>query len=120
MTERGDISRRQFLGNLTIAGGSLLLNKNVGRLPRQQVNEFSSPSLIYTSRNGTPYQNMEKVIEMMGGIGNIIGLDDVVIIKPNCQWVNQGVTNISAVRQFIELILGLPDFQGEIDCLGHL
>jgi uncharacterized protein (DUF362 family) len=30
--------------------------------------------------------NLAKVIEMMGGIENLIGPDDVVVIKPNLQW----------------------------------
>ena len=36
--------------------------------------------------NGTPAENLAKVIELVGGIEKIVGSDDVVLIKPNVQW----------------------------------
>lgn len=71
-------------------------------------------SHIYVARNGTPQQNVGKVIEMMGGVGKFIGVNDIVILKPNCQWWNQGRTNLAAMKGCIDLILGIPGFKGEI------
>ena len=50
----------------------------------------------------------------MGGIESIISKDDIVILKPNAQWWNQGMTNTDAMKAFIEEILRIPGFQGEI------
>ncbi|MCX8012619.1 MAG: hypothetical protein N3A64_05660, partial [Desulfobacterota bacterium] len=51
---------------------------------------------------------------MMGGIEKFIGKNDIVILKPNCQWWNQGRTNLAAMKGFIDLVLSIPDFKGEI------
>ena len=69
---------------------------------------------IYEAKNGTPEQNTKKVIEMIGGIENLIGKDDIVVLKPNAQWWNQGMTNTNALKAFIELVLAMPTFKGEI------
>ena len=71
-------------------------------------------SHIYFSRSGSPEQNMAKVLEIMGGIENLIGKDDIVILKPNAQWWNQGGTNTDAMKEFIELVLRIPNFKGEL------
>ena len=74
-----------------------------------------SQSTIYRSLNGTPSENMMKVIDIMGGIENIIGENDVVVIKPNVQWWNHGATNLSALKTLIDLIMNRPGgFLGEV------
>ncbi len=50
----------------------------------------------------------------MGGIEKYIDPDDIVILKPNAQWWNQGRTNLAAMKGFIDLVLEIPDFAGEI------
>ncbi|MBN1569561.1 MAG: DUF362 domain-containing protein [Acidobacteria bacterium] len=58
---------------------------------------------------------MNKLVEMLGGISKIIGPEDVVVIKPNVQWWNQGAPNLAALKRFIELILEMPGgFKGEV------
>jgi hypothetical protein len=69
---------------------------------------------VFVSKNGTPQENVAKVVEMMGGIGRFIGINDIVLLKPNAQWWNQGRTNLAAMKGFIDLVLDLPGFQGEI------
>jgi hypothetical protein len=71
-------------------------------------------STIYQSKNGTPEQNVAKVVEMIGGIESIISKEDIVLIKPNTQWRKHGVTNSNAIKGFIDLILNIPNFSGEI------
>ncbi len=81
---------------------------------KKRINEPQKYSHIYLSRNGIPQQNVKKVMELMGGIEKFIGIRDIVILKPNCQWWNQGRTNLAAMKGFIDLVLGIPNFQGEI------
>ena len=69
---------------------------------------------VFLAKNGSPQQNVKKVIEMMGGIETFIGANDIVLLKPNCQWWNQGRTNLAAMKGFIDLVLEVPGFSGEI------
>ena len=71
-------------------------------------------SHIYVARGGSPEDNMNKVIEMMGGIKSIIDDDDVVVLKPNSQWWNQGMTNTNTMKEFIRQVVEMPGFSGEI------
>ncbi|MGD9972502.1 MAG: hypothetical protein AB7S77_05530 [Desulfatirhabdiaceae bacterium] len=58
---------------------------------------------------------MIHLIEMMGGIESIVSPDDIVLIKPNVQWWNQGAPNLCALKTFIDLIMNRPGgFQGEV------
>jgi len=89
---------------------SQLVTRNVKLQSNQPTN-----SIIYRAVNGTPEQNLKKVIELMGGIEKIIGSDDVVLIKPNVQWWNQGTPNLAALKTFVDLIMERPGgFKGEI------
>lgn len=70
---------------------------------------------LYRAINGTPAKNLAKVIELMGGIEKLIGADDVVVIKPNVQWWNQGAPNLAALKAFVDLIMDRPgEFKGEV------
>jgi hypothetical protein len=72
-------------------------------------------SVIYRSINGTPVENLARVVELMGGIEKVIGYDDVVLIKPNVQWWNQGTPNLAALKAFVDLIMERPGrFNGEV------
>ncbi|MBI5586777.1 MAG: DUF362 domain-containing protein [Deltaproteobacteria bacterium] len=82
---------------------------------------FENPSMgprsiseVYVAKNGTPQQNVSKVVEMMGGIEKFIGKNDIVVLKPNAQWWNQGRTNLAAMKGFIDLVLNIPNFSGEV------
>lgn len=46
----------------------------------------------------------------MGGIERIIEIDDIVILKPNAQWRNQGRTDLAAMKSFMDLVLNIPNF----------
>ncbi len=70
---------------------------------------------VYRAVNGSPSQNLSMVIKLLGGIENIIGEKDVVVIKPNVQWWNQGATNLSALKTLVDLIMNRPSgFYGEV------
>lgn len=69
---------------------------------------------VFISQQGSPEQNVGKVIDMMGGISRFIGRDDIVVLKPNAQRFNQGMTNTDTIKGFIDLVLAIPGFSGEI------
>jgi hypothetical protein len=70
---------------------------------------------LYRSLNGSPAENISRVSELMGGIENVIGSDDVVVIKPNVQWWSHGVPNLSAFKQLVDLIMNRAGgFNGEV------
>ena len=92
--------------------------------PTDQVQHATAPiplgadqdgfSRVYLVRNGTPQQNIAKTIELMGGIESLISPDDIVVLKPNAQWWSQGMTNTDAMQGFIDMVLAIPGFTGEI------
>jgi len=112
------IDRREFIKKLgkhssqIIIGGYVL--ESLLNNPEDVMASISS--YVYLAKNGTPEQNVAKVFEMKyGGIENLIGLDDVVIINPNGQWSNQGGSNCFCCMALIDLILNRPGgFNGEI------
>lgn len=70
---------------------------------------------VYRSVNGSPEKNLMKVIELIGGIEKIVGTDDIVVVKPNVQWWNQGVPNLSALKALVDLIMNRSGgFNGEV------
>ncbi|MBL3617809.1 MAG: DUF362 domain-containing protein [gamma proteobacterium endosymbiont of Lamellibrachia anaximandri] len=115
-----ELSRRGFLTKAGILVGSgaafpFLPNWLKKRLsPISDVNA-AVVSRIFVSKNGTPVTNMQRVIDMAGGITHFIDADDVVVIKPNLQWKNQGYTHTEATKALIEVILNRPGgFSGEV------
>jgi hypothetical protein len=108
-------SRREFLKKMIIAGGVLALGpKALADTPMHKITKDTFCTL-YRSVNGTPENNTIKVIEMMGGIDKIIGSEDIVVIKPNVQWWNQGAPNLSTLKTFVDLIMERPGgFHGEV------
>ena len=71
-------------------------------------------SRVYIARDLSPEDNMKKAIDLTGGIESVIDKDDIVVLKPNAQWWRQGTTNTNNMKGFIELVLDIPDFKGEI------
>jgi len=107
------MSRREFCRRFGSAAAGAVFLPAV--LKAGNVSEpFPAQQLISVARNGSPAQNLDKVLELQGGIDRFVGPEDIVIIKPNCQWRNQGTTNIACVRRLIERILDIDGFQGEI------
>ena len=133
-----NISRRQFLAAAAIAiGGAALslLHRLTGTPPvRAQGIEVSSQAYlpivsrspdgrhhIYVARDGTPVSNVENVIALAGGIQQFVAHDDVVVLKPNGQWPNQGYTHTLSMKALIDVILNRPGgFTGEIIITEHV
>jgi hypothetical protein len=133
VTKKKLLSRR----NLLIGGGAALLAAGgAGFVFRKRIKKFiaartvldsfrATPRLvphdpgkdrttIYVAQGGTPAANIDTVMEKMGGIGAVVGADDIVIIKVSAQWWNQGMTNVAAVKRTIEHIVDLPGFTGDV------
>ena len=110
------MNRRKFFINSLLALGGLLLRRPAyAGIARPRVTAETASATIYRAVNGSPRQNMAKVLDLMGGVSELFGPDDVVAIKPNIQWWNQGVPNLQAVQSLVELILSRPGgFNGEV------
>lgn len=80
-------------------------------LPHDPVRDRTA---LQIARGGSPAENIDSVLGKLGGIGTVVGTDDVVIIKVSAQWWNQGMTNVAAVKRTIEHVLERPGFRGEI------
>lgn len=70
---------------------------------------------VFRAVNGSPSENLIHVIRLMGGIELLVGKYDMVVIKPNVQWWNQGASNLAALNAFADLVMHRPGgFSGEI------
>lgn len=109
-------TRRYFIQKIiTFIGAVAFRGYTKSSVPIKRKNIMNTKSSIYRCINGNPSENMTKVIELMGGIEHLFGPDDVIVIKPNVQWWNQGAPNIAAVNTFVSLIMEHPKgFSGEI------
>jgi len=109
-------TRRDFLRKIGLVGGILALGPRAFAKPMPVKKKTAEVrATIYRAVNGKPDENLTRVIEMLGGIEHIFGPDDVVVIKPNVQWWNQGVPNLSALKTFIDLIMNRAGgFHGEV------
>ncbi len=108
-------SRRAFLKKIIMLSGMFIFRSEVNaKTPGNKITKDASSSL-YRAVNGTPLENITKVIDLIGGIEKIVGVADVVVIKPNVQWWNQGTPNLLAVKTFVELIMERRGgFKGEV------
>lgn len=77
-------------------------------------------SNLFVSRNDAAEQNTQRVFELMGGIQNFIGLNDIVILKPNAQRWYQGMTSTDLMIEFIEMVLQIPGFEGSLSSQGTI
>jgi hypothetical protein len=71
-------------------------------------------SNLYVGQGAGPAANVDAALGKLGGIGKIVGADDIVVIKVSAQWWNQGMTNVAAVKRVVEQVLGRDRFAGEV------
>jgi hypothetical protein len=69
---------------------------------------------IWKASDSNPKQLTERLIAGFGGVDNLFDKDDIIILKVNSQWWNQGMTNTDILESFISNILNMPGFTGEI------
>ena len=89
-------------------------NVKAGAVMQQLGVGLDGKSQVYLAEGGTPENNMAAILDSLGGIETIIKQNDIVILKPNAQWWAQGMTNTDAMKEFIDAVLNMPDFEGEI------
>jgi hypothetical protein len=111
---RFGMSRRQFLRRFGIASGALTFSPFFIDRFESVCAAASRLTRVYKVKNGTALQNTAKVLELMGGIARYISPTDVVVIKGNAQWINQGYTHTECIKGIVEKILEIPGFSGEI------
>ena len=109
-------TRRELIKKSLMAGLPLAVRPSAKEVSQKRRKKVQNPtSTIYRSINGTPQENINKLVEMMGGIQKFIKSEDIVVIKPNVQWWNQGAPNLSALKRFVEIIFEMPGgFRGEV------
>lgn len=108
--------RRTFLKKLLLAAGALVFRyrrSEAGPTPRKAMKNINGT--IFRAVNGSPEQNLKRVVELLGGIDAFVDKDAIVLIKPNIQWWNQGAPNLSTLYTFIKCIMERPGgFSGEV------
>jgi hypothetical protein len=109
-------SRRDFIKKIAAVLGIMAIDQEAFGKPVQTKAVTLDPkSTVYRAINGKPDENLIKVIDLMGGIEKIVASDDIVLIKPNLQWWNQGAPNLLALKTFVDLIMERPGgFKGEV------
>lgn len=109
-------SRREFLRKILVAGSMLAFStKSFAKSMPVKKKTEEVRCTLYRALNGTPQENLHKVVELLGGVEKHIGADDVVVIKPNVQWWNQGAPNLSALKAFVDMIMNHSGgFNGEV------
>ena len=108
-------SRRDFLIKMLAGSIVMLQHDELMDIRPAKRSSHGTQCSLYRAINGSPAENMVKVIDLMGGIEKIVGSEDVVVIKPNVQWWNQGSPNLSALKTFVGLVMDRPGgFRGEV------
>jgi hypothetical protein len=80
-------------------------------LPHDAARERRS---LAVARDHSPAQNVDDVLDKLGGIERFVGTEDIVLVKVSAQWWNQGMTNVAAVKRVLERITSRPHFKGEV------
>lgn len=107
------LSRRQFLKSVALMMGTTAFPFGV-RASHPQTHTRAVANRVYVAKNGDYSQNTNKIWDMLGGPESYFDPNDVVIIKANAQWPNQGYTHTGCIKTVIDRILAMPGFNGEI------
>jgi hypothetical protein len=114
MRHAHQVTRREFLRKYGIASSALTLSPYFIERFSSVCHAASYLTRVYKVTNGDPFQNIAKLLEMAGGISRFIGPTDIVIIKANGQWPNQGYTHTGCIKGVIDAVLAIPGFSGEV------
>jgi hypothetical protein len=109
------VSRRSFLRSSGIASSALTLSPFFLERMTAVSEATGGPTQVFKVMNGTDcFQNIAKLWELLCGPAAYISPTDVVVIKGNAQWPNQGYTHTGCIKAVIDAILAIPGFAGEI------
>lgn len=107
-------NRREFLRRYGIASSALTLSPFFLDRLTTAFAATATAARVYKVQNGDCFQNTAKLWELLGGVARFIAPSDVVVIKGNAQWYNQGYTHTGCIKGVVDQILALPGFNGEI------
>lgn len=110
------LRRREFLlGSLAVAASTVLRPPPLFAKRVEKMTRPDPTSTIFRSVGGSPEDNLEKVLEISGGIARLVEEDAVVVVKPNVQWWNQGAPHLGVLRRIVDSIMSRPGgFAGEV------
>ncbi len=108
------MTRRQFLRYYGIASSAITLSPFFIERFVSVHRAAAGLTQVYKVQNGDCFQNTAKLWQLLGGPARFIGRRDVVVIKGNAQWPNQGYTHTGCIKGVIDQILQIPGFPGEI------
>ena len=102
--------------SLPVLGAAVLVSCRKKRaVPARKSGSGEKAATVFRAVNGHPAENLDKVLSLMGGIEALFGAEDVVILKPNLQWYNQGAPNIAAMDRLVTMIMERKGgFRGEV------
>jgi hypothetical protein len=111
------LTRRQALQNLVALAAAAV--PDTPATAKQDAYRAAAPehpgATVFRALNGRPEENLLKVLGLLNGIECIVGVDDVVVIKPNVQWWNQGAPNLAVMHALVESIMNRAGgFKGEV------
>ncbi len=110
------LSRRSLLQGMAATGilGIMGPRRTFAEPPRGGTDRYGEP-VIYRTVGGSVRDRLAKLLDLQGGVENLIGEQDVVLIKPNLQWWNQGAADLEAVDALVGIIIARPGgFRGEV------
>ena len=107
------ITRRKMIKFLGMIPAGYYLQSMIGC---SEIKDFPEQlgSTVYKSKGADVALTTNNLIESLGGIESLIDKNDIVVLKPNAQWWSQGMTNTDVMAGFIEQVLQIPGFDGEI------
>lgn len=111
------LSRRQMLKRILAAVAACMgwVSPSMGQSSSPTLKTSARSPTVFRAANGRPEENQAKALDLADGVERIVGSDDVVVVKPNAQWWNQGAPNLAAVNALVELIMDLTGgFRGEV------
>jgi hypothetical protein len=108
------MTRRDFLRHYGIASSALTLSPFFLERLTAVCEAATALTRVFKVKNGDCFQNTAKLWEMLDGPAKYISPTDVVVIKGNAQWPNQGYTHTGCIKGVIDQILQIPGFSGEI------
>jgi hypothetical protein len=114
MSSTEKMNRREFLRHYGIASSALSLSPFFLTRMAAVCEAAAIRPRVYRVSNGDCFQNTAKLWQMLDGPAKYISPTDVVVIKGNAQWPNQGYTHTGCIKGIIDQILTIPGFSGEI------
>ncbi len=108
------MTRREFLRHYGIAASAITFSPFFMERFAAASATMANSIRVYKVKNGDSFQNTAKLWEMLDAPAKYIGASDIVVIKGNAQWPNQGYTHTGCIKGIIDKILAIPGFSGEI------